>query len=128
MLLIDCCFSGFVTKARGNINENPEKIYQMWKANAHAIVTAGSEKQRSFEIGDKAIFSSTLLRGLGGADGKGPMLADGNHDGVVTDAELGAYLQIEVPRQFGTSSNTQTPQYLRGTEGDDVGQFLFIPR
>ena len=126
MLLIDCCFSGFATKARGNINENPEKVYEMWKSNAHAIMTAGSEKQRSFEVGERAIFTKTLLRGLGAESGS--MLADLNQDGLVTDAELGAYLQSEVPKQFGSSSFTQNPQYLRGTEGDDVGQFLFFPR
>jgi hypothetical protein len=126
ILLIDCCFSGFVTKARGNINDNPEKVYEMWKSNAHAIMTAGSEKQRSFEVGERAIFTKTLLRGLGAESGS--MLADMNQDGLVTDAELGAYLQSEVPKQFGSSSFTQNPQYLRGTEGDDVGQFLFFPR
>ncbi|MCC6149404.1 MAG: caspase family protein [Planctomycetes bacterium] len=126
MLLIDCCFSGFAVKARGNINDNPQKIYEMWKNNAHAILTAGSEKQRSFEVGERAIFTKTLLRALGSDSGSMP--ADLNEDGVVTDAELGAFLQNQVPKQFEGTSLTQSPQYLRGTEGDDVGQFLFIPR
>lgn len=126
MLLIDCCFSGFAVKARGNINENPQKIYEMWKNNAHAIMTAGSEKQRSFEVGERAIFTKTLLRALGSDSSSMP--ADLNDDGLVTDAELGAYLQDQVPKQFQGTSLTQSPQYLRGTEGDDVGQFLFIPR
>lgn len=126
MLLIDCCFSGFAVKARGNINDNPQKIYEMWKNNAHAIMTAGSEKQRSFEVGERAIFTKTLLRALGSDSGSMP--ADLNEDGVVTDAELGAFLQNQVPKQFEGTSLTQSPQYLRGTEGDDVGQFLFIPR
>ncbi len=126
ILLIDCCFSGFVTKARGNVNENPQAIYELWKSKAHAIVTAGSEKQRSFESGEKSIFSGTLFRALGGESES--MLADVNKDGLVTDAELAAYLSSEVPKQFAGSKLTQTPQYHRGTEGDDVGQFLFIPR
>ncbi len=126
MLLIDCCFSGFAVKARGNINENPQKIYEMWKNNAHAIMTAGSEKQRSFEVGERAIFTKTLLRALGSDSSSMP--ADLNDDGLVTDAELGAYLQDQVPKQFQGTNLTQSPQYLRGTEGDDVGQFLFIPR
>lgn len=126
MMLIDCCFSGFAVKARGNINENPQKIYEMWKNNAHAILTAGSEKQRSFEVGERAIFTKMLLRGLGAESSS--MLADQNGDGIVTDAELGTYLKDQVPKQFEGTKLTQSPEYLRGTEGDDVGQFLFIPR
>ncbi|NUO16138.1 MAG: caspase family protein [Planctomycetaceae bacterium] len=126
VLLIDCCFSGFVTRTRGSYDQNPEKIYELWKSKAHAILTAGSEKQVAYEVGEQSVFSATLFRALG--EGTKGMMADVNGDQIVTDAELAMYLRQEVPKIFDGTRRTQTPQYHRGTEGDDVGQFLFLPR
>lgn len=127
MLLIDCCFSGFVTKARGNPKAEPSAIYELWKTRAHVVITAGTADQRAFEVGTSSVFSQTLFRGLGIETER--MLADANNDGILTDAELGVWMSEEVPKMFARSARTQTPQYLRGLEElDDVGQFLFLPR
>ncbi len=127
LLLIDCCFSGFVTRARGNPRENPSSVYELWKERAHVVITAGTADQLAYEEGDHSVFSETLFRGLG-KDAQG-MPADANQDGILTDGELANWLGSEVPKAFGSSSRTQTPQTYRGLEGlDDVGQFLFLKK
>ena len=127
ILVLDSCFSGFTVVARGaaDAEKEPFKIYEMWKKRAHVILTAGTRDQQSWEADGKSVFTEILSDAIGES-----MMADANKDGIVTDAELGQYLSSEVPRavQFVTQQQyTMTPQYFRGLQGDDVGQFLFIP-
>jgi hypothetical protein len=131
LLLVDCCFSGFAATARGNPLENPSSLYELWGRRAHVIITAGTAEQRAWEKKkhgvDSSMFARVLLDGLGANEGE-PMLADANRDGLVTDAELGAWLSQQVPKEFSRyAQETQTPVYVRGLPGDDVGQFLFVP-
>ncbi|MBK8146603.1 MAG: hypothetical protein IPK62_17250, partial [Bacteroidetes bacterium] len=98
LLLIDCCFSGFVTRARGNPRENPSSVYELWKERAHVVITAGTADQLAYEEGDHSVFSETLFRGLG-KDAQG-MPADANQDGILTDGELANWLGSEVPKAF----------------------------
>ena len=53
-----------------------------------------------------------------------------HRDGIVTDAELGLYLESQVLLYCEGQKLPlrQTPQYVRGMEQDDVGQILFVPR
>jgi hypothetical protein len=125
---MDSCFSGFAVVARGIEDDSAtaDKIYEMWKKRAHVVVTAGNQQQLSWEYNDSSVFTDILNDALGEN-----MLADANKDGVVTDAEPGQYLGREVPKAVNFLSQgkfTLNPQYFRGLQGDDVGQFLFIPR
>ncbi|MBK8208033.1 MAG: caspase family protein [Planctomycetes bacterium] len=127
MMLVDCCFSGFVTKTRGDPKSDPSAIYAMWKSHAHVVMTAGTEGQVVYEKGKHSMFSGALFRALGMENGV--LAADVNSDGIITDGELGAFIPAEVERKLQGTGKTQTPQYLRGLEDlDDVGQFLFLPR
>ena len=116
-MLLDCCYSGFGAKARGEMAPDG-RIFGLWKEKARAVITAGSEKQRSWELAKEAFFSAALLRGLGES-----LPADTNQDGIVTDEELGDYAYREVKKATG---DKQTPIFFRGVKGDDVGQFLFV--
>ncbi|MBX3459650.1 MAG: caspase family protein [Planctomycetes bacterium] len=127
LMLVDCCFSGFVTKTRGDPKSDPSAIYEMWKSHAHVVMTAGTEGQVVYEKGKHSMFSGALFRALGMEGGS--LIADTNGDGIVTDGELGAFIPAEVERKLAGTGKVQTPQYLRGLEDlDDVGQFLFVPR
>lgn len=123
MILADCCFSGYIIKARGRRLENPSAIYSTWKEQSKVIITAGTEEQPTYEVRGQSFFSTALHEGLGPA-----LIADQEpKDGIVTDAELGAYLDRRVPeiaKRYGCSMN---PLLMRD-EGAALGQYLFIPK
>jgi hypothetical protein len=139
LLLVDCCFSGFTVHKRGDPTQDPTEVYELWRKPALAVITAGTEEERAYEYDDASVFTSLLLEALDGVPPERRPLADGYRrggrssreccDGIVTDAELGIFLHEVLPQRRRNSGRMrQTPQYLRGLEGDDVGQFLFLPR
>lgn len=137
LLLIDCCFSGFTARTRGDPLDAPSEVFELWSQEAQAVITAGRRDQK---VHEPSIFHRVLLEGLGGGEPPGRMLADGYvkggvggspdlPDGIVTDAELGLYLTETVPSRCRLAHKDEhTPLYVRGLEGDGVGQFLLIPR
>lgn len=136
LLLIDCCFSGFTARTRGDPLGAPSEVFELWSQEAQAVITAGRRDQ---VVHEPSIFHRVLLEGLGGGEPPGRMLADGYvaggvggpdlPDGIVTDAELGLYLTETVPSRCRLAHKDEhTPLYVRGLEGDGVGQFLFVPR
>ncbi len=129
ILLIDCCYSGFVINSRGLDESNKSAIYSMWKNRARAVITAGKSDQESLEKGNRALFTSNLVEALT-PDPYHNIPADKNHDGVVTDQELHDYLARTVSQEAETYSRHLDPQYVRALPdtNDDVGQYLFIPR
>jgi len=133
MMLVDCCYSGFVTSSRGKNTGDVSAIYSMWKEKARIVITAGTAKQQSWDSGRKALFTGNLLRALT-PDASGQLPADANHDGIVTDDELFKYLHDVVSADAHNLTvpgyHELTPQYLRALpdSDDDVGQFLFIPK
>ena len=123
LLLVDCCFSGLAAVPRGAL-AGDGRIFQFWKKRANVVITAATDKEQAFEEeSGQSFFAKTLMCGLG-ADSQGPLPADLNMDGIVTDEELGAYVQDQVPK---VGNVPQNPMHFRGLEGDDVGQFLFVP-
>ncbi len=128
MMLVDCCYSGFVINARGLRQGDTSAIYEMWKEKARAVITAGTADQQSLEVGPKALFTSNLVRALTPSS-IGHLPADKNNDGIVTDEELYDYLSKAVSSDAHALGRDLTPQYLRALpdSDDDVGQFLFIP-
>jgi hypothetical protein len=129
MLLIDCCYSGFVINARGALSTDISSVYEMWKQRARAVITAGTADQQSLEVGPNALFTGNLIKALTPMP-SGRIPADANGDGIVTDLELYNFLQQTVSQQAQSIGFQLTPQYLRALpdSDDDVGQFLFIPR
>jgi hypothetical protein len=129
LLLIDSCYSGFTVNKRGDPSEDPSRVYERWDDPALAVITAGREDQQVPEGPDGSYFTEVLLEGLG-AQAEKSAHADASRDGIVTDAELGAWLAQMVKERVkrAGSSMEQTPLYFRGLLDDDVGQFLFVPR
>ncbi len=123
MLLVDSCFSGFTVKTRGEYQANPSAVYQLWREKAFTVLTATSESQRAREQDGESYFAGAVMRGLGfGIPG---LPADANRDLIVTEAELAAWVKRDVEERARNAPH-QDPQYVRGMEGDGVGQFLFF--
>lgn len=138
LVLMDCCHSGLSRRTKGDWKKEPSDIFELWDHAALPMITAGTDEQKIDDAG-QSVFNSILLEALGGDDGD-VLAADGflagqevppheAKDGIVTDAELGVYLEERIPDFCEVNAcRPQTPLYVRGLEGDDVGQFLFVPR
>jgi len=138
LLVIDSCFSGSAITTRASDKINPH-LYELWGKKARVILTASSEKQLASEYRGSSILMATLLEGIGPG-----LIADqadeqGQKDGIVTDEELALHLKQNVARKCPTQEDdaseaahacrSTTPQHIRlRNSGDEVGQFLFIPK
>jgi len=136
LLIVDSCFSGNAITSRGAQDLAPG-LFDVWKSRARVIITASSDEQRAWEVGDSSVFTSTLLEALG--EGGGAMPADvpdtsGRRDGIVTDEELAIFLRKNVASKCGSGTSSDAsacravkPQHLRSAESDANGQYLFVP-
>jgi hypothetical protein len=113
---IDACYSGLaLTRGITRAGGGPPNIYlqKITSVPAVQIITAGADGEQAIEIGGQGIFTTYLLRAMGGE-------ADFNHDGAVTASEIGAFVK---PQVTTASRNQQTPQF--GTmEGS--GEVVFL--
>jgi formylglycine-generating enzyme required for sulfatase activity/predicted MPP superfamily phosphohydrolase/energy-coupling factor transporter ATP-binding protein EcfA2 len=118
LLLIDSCFSGFMTHAR-EISERAvidinKKLGQWTMFPVTQVITAGRSGQKSIEkeFYQHGVFTWYLLKGLqGNADLRG--------DGVISFLDLANYIRDRVSQEKGV---VQDPQV--GTFGE--GQFIFL--
>jgi hypothetical protein len=111
----DSCYSGLAL-TRGisvrRTDDPNEYLRKMTRVPAVQIITAGSEGEKAVEIGGQGLFTTYLLRALGGE-------ADADGDGAVTASEVGTFVKPSVSR---ASRNRQTPQF--GTI-DGAGEIVF---
>jgi hypothetical protein len=127
MIVLDCCLSGFGIISRGDETLSAA-VQPEWDKEAHAIITAGTAHQNSFDSNNEPFFTDVLCQGLiPQADGHCPADLDGN--GIVTDEELAYYLKTTVRQEIKARNigRTLTPQYWHSMDGDS-GQFLLIPK
>ena len=130
MLILDCCYSGFVGERAGPERLTPE-VMSLWNEYARVMLTAGTKDQKSYEApewGNHGALTGFLLRGL--ELEKGRPVADTTGDGIVTDDEMAAFLQRTVPEAVARArpGKRQDPQYFRLDDGQTKrGQFLFVP-
>jgi hypothetical protein len=118
LLLIDSCFSGFMTHAR-EISERTvididKKLGQWTMFPVTQVLTAGRAGQKSVEMEfyRHGVFTWYLLKGLqGNADFRG--------DGIISFLDLATYVRESVSREKDV---VQDPQV--GTFGE--GQFVFL--
>jgi len=118
LLLIDSCFSGFMTHAR-EISERTvidinKKLGQWTMFPVTQVITAGRSGQKSIEkeFYQHGVFTWHLLKALqGNADLRG--------DGVISFLDLANYIRDRVSQEKGV---VQDPQV--GTFGE--GQFIFL--
>jgi len=120
LLLIDSCFSGFMTYPRRGLPAGPasdinKKLTQWTREPVTQIITAGRSGQSAYEKGayQHGVFTWYLLKGLeGNADTRG--------DGVISFLDLAAYICDRVSQEIAVEQDPQT-----GTcEGE--GQFIFL--
>jgi hypothetical protein len=131
MVILDACYSGWAAGAKGDARRSGE-LRSLWNERAEVVITAAAKGQRAWEdeaepgawswSGHSAL-TAFLLEGLGRAQ------ADANHDRVITDDELAAFLASKVPAAVRQSRQAeQTPQFHRFDEHlPRSGQFLFLP-
>lgn len=119
LLLIDSCFSGFMTYTRGlpdiNTGSIRKKIMQWTREPVTQIITAGRSGQVVREKGEyqHGVFTWYLLKGLqGNADPRG--------DGVISFPDLAAYINDRVSGEKAVKQNPQIGTY----EGE--GQYIFL--
>jgi hypothetical protein len=114
---IDACYSGLaLTRGITRPGGGAPDVYlqKITSVPAVQVITAGAEGEQAIEVGGQGLFTTYLLRALGGE-------ADFNHDGAVTASEIGAFVK---PQVTNASRNAQTPQF--GTmEGS--GEVVFVP-
>lgn len=112
---MDACFSGFALTRDAAVPKTPSDEYleAAFREPAVQVLTAGRKGERSIEEGGHGLFTRRLLDGLRG-------LADADGRGLVTAAQLAAWLE---PRVVRDSKGLMTPQYGRL---DGEGQFVFV--
>ena len=119
LVLIDSCFSGFMTYSRG-LFDGPDpnlskKLTQWAREPATQVITAGRSGQSAHEKEEfqHGVFTWYLLKGLeGNADPRG--------DGVISFLDLAAYICNRVSQEILVEQDPQAGTY----EGE--GQFFFL--
>ncbi|MCU0288010.1 MAG: caspase family protein, partial [Acidobacteria bacterium] len=119
LLLIDSCFSGFMTNVRG-LPAGPsidiKKRLNLWlREPVTQVITAGKSGQKAYEkeAYQHGVFTYYLLKGLeGNADPRG--------DGIISFMDLAAYICNRVSQEILVEQNPQIGTY----KGE--GQFFFI--
>lgn len=112
--IMDSCYSGLgFSRSAGISLKNEAYLKKVASRRVVQIATAGGAGEQVMEKEGHGLFTGFFLKGLDGA-------ADLDLDGVVTGAELGAYLR---PAVSNASKQFQTPLFGR-LEGE--GEFLFF--
>lgn len=114
LFVMDACFSGFaVTRDIAPRGITDEYLAAALREPVIQVLTAGRKGERAIEEGGHGLFTRRLLDGLRG-------LADSEGRGIITAAQLAAWLE---PRVVRDSKGRMTPQYGR-LDGED--QFVFV--
>ena len=135
MIVLDACYSGWAVGAKGDEKLSTE-LMSLWKERAEVVLSAGTKGQRAWEDDDEprawawgghSALTAFVLQGLTPLAAGAP--ADLNHDGLVTDEELGKFLRLRVPEAVRALKRAeQMPQFFRFDEQLPAsGQFLFVP-
>jgi uncharacterized caspase-like protein len=114
LFLLDACFSGFsVTRDVVPTATTDAYLASAVREPVVQVVTAGRKGERAIEEGGHGLFTRRLLDGLRG-------LADAEGRGIITAAQLAAWLE---PRVVRDSDGRMHPQY---SKLDGEGQFVFV--
>jgi len=112
LFLFDSCFSGTVFAARA-LPEAPPAITRLIKRPVREFITAGGADDT---VPANSVFTPAFVYAL--RDGEGDL----NQDGYITGAELGLYLEAEVPKY-----TRQTPRFGKIDDIDLArGDFVFV--
>jgi len=130
MILLDCCHSGYAGEnyvLKKGAADWETRVMTLWSSEQEVVLTAGTDQQTAQEVRREraavghGLFTEALLEALDPAQ----LRADSCADGVITDEELGRYVQTAVERKVqelgaraahdGVRTNVtpQTPMYVR---------------
>jgi uncharacterized caspase-like protein len=110
LLVLDCCFSGFVTKRSPAALAPDEPVNQEILEPVVEVLTAGTSGQQAGEERGNGLFTKAFVDGLKGA-------ADPEGHGL-TALKLGVFIKERLQ---------DTPQSPQIAKLDGEGEFLFLP-
>lgn len=114
LIAVDACYGGYsLVRSQAPPIADRRYLDLVLRSRAIQVLTAGRRDQPVIEEQGHGVFTRTLLNGLAGH-------ADENGDGLITAAELGAWMH---PRVAQRSDYKQDMQW--GTL-DGEGQFVFV--
>ncbi len=118
LFLLDCCFSGISAETRAAHSAKALGVELAAQSQARVVVTAGSDKQSSWEMAalKHGAFTKYVL------DALGSRVADKNGDGLLTSSELYAYV-CEALMEKNPPENPQSAQFGRLTSSQ--GEIVF---
>jgi len=120
MFVADACYSGLAlsTRAMGLSPALADYLRQITNKRVRMVMTAGGSGQEANEYEGEGLFTRFFLEAIRGS-------ADSDHDGIVTSAEIEAYVKPGVAQAALTYLRAeQTP--LVGRRGE--GEFVFLTR
>jgi hypothetical protein len=114
LIAVDACYGGYsLVRAQAPPSADQRYLELVLKSRTIQVLTAGRRDQPVIEDQGHGVFTRALLRGLEGH-------ADGNGDGLITAAELAAWMH---PRVAQASDYKQDMQW---GSLDGEGQFVFV--
>ncbi len=96
VIILDCCFSGYINESVYNLNKDKFKILTACKGKEYSSIE--DILSSPFYNVTHGIFSSPLIEGLGGYNGK--IKADTNKDNKVTLSELYKYIDKNMKKNW----------------------------
>ena len=124
LFVLDSCFSGLAGIKPKNKHERlPVELLTGY---GHHIITAGTGDQKTFASESRwggSIFTDSFLLGVAGrADAS---TSEFQRDGIVSLAELEAYIRMRINLEITDLNLRITPQ-VYDLSSDNVGEFFFI--
>ena len=116
MFVADACYSGLAlsTRSSGLSINTQEYLKQVTSKNVRIALVAGGRGEEANEYQGHGLFTMFFLEALNGA-------ADSNGDGVITSAEIAAFIAPNViTTAMQKFRSSQTPQLGRRGEGEFV--------
>lgn len=118
LFLLDACFSGLAA-IQAKSGEHREQTLERLMDPAHLLVTAGTENQESFTVGDSSLFTSAFIQAV-----QDPA-ADSTRDGIVSLDEIEIYVKDQLDRQRARGLD-MTPTRWKTRSANNAGDFFFL--
>lgn len=118
LFLLDACFSGLAATQMKS-GEYRQQTLERLMDPAHLLVTAGTEDQESYTIGDRSLFTAAFIQAVESPD------ADFTKDGIVSLDEIEIFVRDQLDRHRGRGL-VMTPTRWKTRNLDNAGDFFFL--